>query len=278
MANYLGMDCLVDDCARVICDNIDVDNCVEVAALGVAINSKLIRDTVHRFFVDNVNEMVRRKSLFKLPRSTFIAVLESDDLVLLTSKGNVIPGVHREFVVLALAHRWLVAQTNAPGGLTFEKLTLPAFLQCTRFHFFLTASLEQLKLPNLFRGYLKSKFQDWEEVEDREEVIRAFADQGQDIQWPQQSGPRAQSTETFYLYDTRAQSLARQGHHQFDQAAHGFDLSCANFDQNITAVRLFSLELPDMEVLKKITVTFCDGSEKTVTTQVVIIRFPHIQP
>ena len=52
------MDCLVDDCARVICDNIDVDNCVEVATLGVAINSELIRDTVHRFFVDNVNEMV----------------------------------------------------------------------------------------------------------------------------------------------------------------------------------------------------------------------------
>jgi len=266
VANYLGMDCLVEDCARVICDNIDLENCTEVASLGVAINSKLIRDTVHKFIVDNVNELVQRKDLYKLPRSTFIAVLESSKLVLHTSKGNVVPGAHREFMVLALAYRWLANQAQPLGD--FKKLTLMAFVQCTRFRSFLAADLEQLKLPNLFRGYLKSKFQDWEEVEEREDVIRAFTDQGQNIQWPQLSGPRSQSQETFYLYDPRAQSLARQGHQQFDQAAHGFDLSCDNFDQNITALRLFTLEMPDMEVLKKITLTFCDGSEKTVTTQI----------
>jgi len=266
VANYLGMDCLVEDCARVICDNIDLENCTEVASLGVAINSKLIRDTVHKFIVDNVNELVQRKDLYKLPRSTFIAVLESSKLVLHTSKGNVVPGAHREFMVLALAYRWLANQAQPLGD--FKKLTLTAFVQCTRFRSFLAADLEQLKLPNLFRGYLKSKFQDWEEVEEREDVIRAFTDQGQNIQWPQLSGPRSQSQETFYLYDPRAQSLARQGHQQFDQAAHGFDLSCDNFDQNITALRLFTLEMPDMEVLKKITLTFCDGSEKTVTTQI----------
>jgi len=267
VANYLGMDCLVEDCARVICDNIDLENCTEVASLGVAINSKLIRDTVHKFIVDNVNELVQRKDLYKLPRSTFIAVLESSKLVLHTSKGNVVPGAHREFMVLALAYRWLANQAQPLGD--FKKLTLTAFVQCTRFQSFLAADLEQLKLPNLFRGYLKSKFQDWEEVEEREDLIRAFTDQGQNIQWPPQlSGPRSQSQETFYLYDPRAQSLARQGHQQFDQAAHGFDLSCANFDQNITALRLFTLEMPDMEVLKRITLTFCDGSEKTVTTQI----------
>ena len=269
MANYLGMDCLVEDCARVICDNIDLENCTEVANLGVAINSKLIRDTVHKFIVDNVNDLIRRKDLYKLPRSTFIAVLESDNLVLHTSKGNVVPGAHREFMVLALAHRWIAAQAHPLDD--FKKLTLMAFVQCTRFRSFLAADFEQLKLPNLFRGYLKSKFQDWEEVEEREDVIRAFADQGQNIQWPQlSSGPRSRSQETFYLYDPRAQSLARQGHQQFDQAAHGFDLSSANFDQNITAVQLFTLEMPDMEVLKRITLTFCDGSEKTVATQVII--------
>ena len=269
MANYLGMDCLVEDCARVICDNIDLENCTEVANLGVAINSKLIRDTVHKFIVDNVNDLIRRKDLYKLPRSTFIAVLESDNLVLHTSKGNVVPGAHREFMVLALAHRWIAAQAHPLGD--FKKLTLMAFVQCTRFRSFLAADFEQLKLPNLFRGYLKSKFQDWEEVEEREDVIRAFADQGQNIQWPQlSSGPRSRSQETFYLYDPRAQSLARQGHQHFDQAAHGFDLSSANFDQNITAVQLFTLEMPDMEVLKRITLTFCDGSEKTVATQVII--------
>jgi len=265
VANYLGMDCLVDDCARVICENIDLENCTEIANLGVAINSKLIRDTVHKFIVENVHELVQRKDLYKLPRSTFIALVESDQLVLRTSKGNVVPGAHREFMVLSLAHRWLAAQTQPLGD--SKKLTLMAFVQCTRFRSFLAANLEQLKLPNLFRGYLKSKFQDWEEVEEREDVIRAFADQGQNIQWPQLSEPRAQSQETFYLYDPRAQSLARQGHQQFDQAAHGFDLSCASFDQNVTAVRLFTLEMPDMEVLKRITLTFCDGSEKSVATQ-----------
>ena len=268
----MGMDCLVDDCARVICDNIDLENCTEIATLGVAINSKLIRDTVHKFIVDNINELNQRKDLDKLPRSTFIAVIESDKLVLHTSKGNVVPGAHREFMVLALAHRWLAAQPLGDS----KKLTLIAFVQCTRFRSFLAANLEQLKLPNLFRGYLKSKFQDWEEVEEREAVIRAFADQGQNIQWPQLSGPRSRSQETFYLYDPRAQSLARQGHQQFDQAAHGFDLSSANFDQNITAVRLFTLEMPDMEVLKRITLTFCDGSEKSVTTQVIIDRLVHV--
>ena len=249
----------------VICDNVDIDNCIEVANLGVAINSKLIRETVHKFLINNMNELTRRKDLFKLPRSTFISLLESDDLVLLTSKGNIVPGAHREFMVLALAHRWLEAhQVQSPGG---EKFNLSAFLQCTRFHSFLTANqLEQLKLPNLFRGYLKSKFLDWEEVEDRDDVIGAF--ENQDIQWPTESGPRSKSHETFYLYDPRAQSLARQGHQQFDQAPHGFDISCDNFDQNITAVSLFTLELPDTEVLKKITLTFCDGSEKSVSTQV----------
>ena len=249
----------------VICDNVDIDNCIEVANLGVAINSKLIRETVHKFFINNLNELTRRKELFKLPRSTFISLLESDHLVLLTSKGNVVPGVHREFMVLALAHRWLEAQeVESPRG---EKFNLSAFLQCTRFHSFLTANqLEQLKLPNLFRGYLKSKFLDWEEVEDRDDVIGAF--ENQDIQWPTESGPRSKSHETFYLYDPRAQSLARQGHQQFDQAPQGFDISCDNFDQNITAVSLFTLELPDTEVLKKITLTFCDGSEKSVSTQV----------
>ena len=98
------------------------------------------------------------------------------------------------------------------------------------------------------------------------ENIGAF--ENQDIQWPTQSGPRSKSHETFYLYDPRAQSLARQGHQQFDQAPHGFDISCDNFDKNITAVSLFTLELPDTEVLKKITLTFCDGSEKSVSTQV----------
>ena len=275
VANYLGMDCLVEDCARVICDNIDLENCIEVASLGVAINSKLIRDTVYKVIVDNVNELVQRKDLYKLQRSTFIAVLESDQLVLHTSKGNVVPGAHREFMVLALAYRWLATQAQPLGD--FRKLSLTAFVQCTRFRSFLAADLEQLKLPNLFRGYLKSKFQDWEEVEEREDVIRAFTDQGQNIQWPPQlSGPRSQSQETFYLYDPRAQSLARQGHQQFDQAAHGFDLSCSNFDQNITALRLFTLEMPDMEVLKRITLTFCDGSEKTVTTQVIINLLVHI--
>ena len=106
----MGMDCLVDDCARVSCDNIDLENCTEIATLGVAINSKLIRDTVHKFIVDNINELNHRKDLDKLPRSTFIAVIESDKLVLHTSKGNVVPGAHREFMVLALAHRWLAAQ------------------------------------------------------------------------------------------------------------------------------------------------------------------------
>ena len=76
----------------VICDNVDIDNCIEVANLGVAMNSKLIRETVHKFLINNMNELTRRKDLFKLPRSTFISLLESDDLVLLTSKGNVVPG------------------------------------------------------------------------------------------------------------------------------------------------------------------------------------------
>ena len=250
---------------------IDLENCTEIANLGVAINSKLIRDTVHEFIVENVHELIQRKDLYKLPRSTFIAMIESDQLVLRTSKGNVVPGAHREFMVLSLAHRWLAAQTQPLGD--SKKLTLVAFVQCTRFRSFLAANLEQLKLPNLFRGYLKSKFQDWDEVEEREDVIRAFADQGQNIQWPQLSEPRVQSQETFYLYDPRAQSLARQGHQQFDQAAHGFDLSCASFDQNVTAVRLFTLEMPDMEVLKRITLTFCDGSEKSVATQVIIEWF-----
>jgi len=265
VANYLGMDFFVEDCAMVICDNVDIDNCIEVANLGVAINSKLIRETVHKFLINNMNELTRRKDLFKLPRSTFISLLESDDLVLLTSKGNVVPGAHREFMVLALARRWLEAhQVQSPRG---EKFNLSAFLQCTRFHSFLTDNqLEQLKLPNLFRGYLKSKFLDWEEVGDRDDVIGAF--ENQDIQWPTQSGPRSKSHETFYLYDPRAQSVARQGHQQFDQAPHGFDISCDNFDQNITAVSLFTLELPDTEVLKKITLTFCDGSEKSVSTQI----------
>ena len=89
----------------VICDNVDIDNCIEVANLGVAINSKLIRETVHKFLINNMNELTRRKDLFKLPRSTLISLLESDDLVLLTSKGNVVPGAHREFMVLALARR-----------------------------------------------------------------------------------------------------------------------------------------------------------------------------
>ena len=130
------MDCFVEDCAMVICDNVDIDNCIEVANLGVAINSKLIRETVHKFFINNLNELTRRKDLFKLPRSTFISLLESDHLVLLTSKGNVVTGVYREFMVLALAHRWLEAhQVQSPGG---EKFNLPAFLQCTRFHSFLT--------------------------------------------------------------------------------------------------------------------------------------------
>ena len=67
--------------------------------------------------------------------------------------------------------------------------------------------------------------------------------------------------------------MARQGHPQFDQNAQtsssqSFDLSCDNFNQNITGLSLFTRSTPDMELLKRITLTFCDGSEKSVSTQV----------
>ena len=48
----------------------------------------------------------------------------------------------------------------------------------------------------------------------------------------------------------------------------GFDLSCDDFNQNIRSMKLFSQESGSMDLLKRITLTFCDGSEKTVATQV----------
>ena len=48
----------------------------------------------------------------------------------------------------------------------------------------------------------------------------------------------------------------------------GFDLSCDDFNQNIRSLKLFSQESGSLDLLKRITLTFCDGSEKTVATQV----------
>jgi hypothetical protein len=176
-----------------------------------------------------------------------------------------VPSGHREFSVLAVAHRWLAANTQL-------SLHLSAFLDCTRFAFFLSANLEQFRLSNIVRAYLKSKFQDYEEVVDRAEVISAFDDLALTCPWPVDPGrPRKESQETFYLYDPRVRSLARQGHSQFDHfstAENTFDLSCNNFNQNITGLRLLTQDTAQLELLKKITLTFCDGSEKTVSTQV----------
>ena len=41
-ANFLGMDCLMEECAEVICEKIDLDNCIEVACLGTAVGLGLL--------------------------------------------------------------------------------------------------------------------------------------------------------------------------------------------------------------------------------------------
>merc|ERR1712080_349168 len=81
---------------------------------------------------------------------------------------------------------------------------------------------------------------------------------------------RKDSKETFYLFDPRMGSVISQEHDAFDFSSTegSFDLSCEHFDQNITSIRLFTQKIEDEEVLKKISLTFCDGTEKSVSTQV----------
>ena len=219
-ANFLGMDCLMEECAEVICEKIDLDNCIEVACLGSYVGSELMVKTSEEFIVNHIEALQNRglstpserssADIFELPLSSFRAVLQSDDLVLHTSKGNIVPGGHREFHVLALAHRYIQAQQPQTD------LKISSFLDCIRFGFYLSKTLTK---PSLLMHYLKSKFHDYSEVEDRAEVISSFCQLSQDsvLTWPVMPTARARSQETFYLYDPRVRSLVRQGHHKFDQ-------------------------------------------------------------
>jgi len=141
---------------------------------------------------------------------------------------------------------------------------------CTRFPSFLPG----LELPGILRSFLRTKFLDYPEVADRALILAACSQLALAGAWSgPPPGPRDLSQETFYLYNPRQRSMARQGHPQFDQSqetssSQSFDLSCDNFNQNITGLSLFTRSTPDMELLKRITLTFCDGSEKSVSTQV----------
>ena len=227
------------------------------------------------YIVDNINELIPKGettqtpnqshtfcagSLNLLPLASFRAILSSTSLVLVTRKGNPIPGTHREFHLLALA--WGYASQSDPA-------LLPSLLDCLRLGPFLSKQLSQ---PSILLPYLKSKFQDYEEIQDRMDVFRAVEAWPSQLplKWSEEAMSRQHSEETFYLYDPRVRSLVRQGHPQFDQNTENstFDLSCEHFDQNITKVRLFTQESHHLDLLKKITLTFCDGSEKTAQTVV----------
>jgi len=263
VANYLGMNCLVDNCAEIICENIDLDNCVEVAMLANDIASEQMKMVIKKFFVDNFNQLISSGHVYHLPLTTLRSVLQSNDLVVETAKGNVVPGIHREFHLLAVAHRWMKNQHSS-------SLHLSHFLDCIKFGSFLSTNLEQLKLPNIFRAVLKSKFQDYEEIEDRMEIISCFDDLSLTNPWLCVAKPRKKSTETFYLYDPRSRNVIRQGHDRFDPSNKEgwFDMSCDHFNHNISGISLYTKENQDWTVLKRINLTFCDGKEKSVTTQV----------
>jgi len=80
---------------------------------------------VTEFLVAHATELAASGRLTRLPEAALRRVLLSDHLVLRTARGNVVPGVHREFHVLAIAFRWLEANPSTT--------TLTSLLACIRY-------------------------------------------------------------------------------------------------------------------------------------------------
>ena len=77
------------------------------------------------FLAAHATQLEAEGRLARLPEAALRRLLLSDQLVLHTARGSVVPGVHREFHALAIAFRWLEANPSTTS--------LASLLACTRY-------------------------------------------------------------------------------------------------------------------------------------------------
>eukprot|EP00092_Neocalanus_flemingeri_P004099 GFUD01004411.1.p1 GENE.GFUD01004411.1~~GFUD01004411.1.p1 ORF type:complete len:619 (+),score=133.22 GFUD01004411.1:253-2109(+) len=252
VANYLGITCLIDVCAEYVAQNIDIFNCIEVAKLSSIIKSDSLSSRSVEFVVKNLQEIIDTKDseIYQLPSELFRKVLQDNNLLIRTRRGNITPGYYREYHLLDLARHYVKINTE---------VAMSFFLDCFR----ISDIKQTLTLPH---------FNDYKEIEDKPnmvEIVNACIISESDIIQPME---RLLGKEDFFLHDPRNSKVIKSSPmtQSYPKSSTAFDLSCENFNQNIKKITLFSQNTnsdgSDAQ-LKRIQLTFCDGSQRSISTE-----------
>ena len=250
-ANYLGITCLVELAAAYIAKNIDISNCVEIAKLSSCIDSKILSSSILTFLVDNFQFLVDDidDKVYDLPAKVFRNILDSDNVTMKTRIGNITPGFYREYHLLEQAYKYSKKSPDVD----------------------ISVLLEPIRIPHINNIGDLAHFMNYKELENKDEIAKLCKLYSSDYSEMKKS--RLLAREEILNHEPRFSKVTVDSNsYKPDVSSQNrkFDLSCENFNQNIRKITLFSLagnmDGSD-EILKKIQIIFCDGSEKTVATE-----------
>ena len=124
VANFLEVIPLCNLCAQFLAVRLDEDNISELSSLGSMMASDILLKSSIEFLLNNPKLLTDNKIVHFLPKEVLKETLKSNELLLFSQNGNMVPGIKREIMVAEIISKYLRVN-NVEGNFEY-------FLECLK--------------------------------------------------------------------------------------------------------------------------------------------------
>ena len=107
VANFLEVIPLCNLCAQFLSARLDEENLSELSNLGSMMGSNILLKSSVQYLLNNSKHLNEDKIVSSLPKEVLKETLKSNQLLLFSKNGNVVPGLRREIMVAEIITRYL---------------------------------------------------------------------------------------------------------------------------------------------------------------------------
>ena len=107
VANFLEVVPLCNLCAQFLAIRLDEENISELSNLGSMIGCEILLQSSIQYLLNNPKHLTNDKTVPTLPKEVLKETLKSNQLILFSSNGNIVPGIKREIMVAEIISKYL---------------------------------------------------------------------------------------------------------------------------------------------------------------------------
>ena len=107
VANFLEVVPLCNLCAQFLAIRLDEENIKELSNLGSMIGCDILRQSSIQYLLNNPKHLSDDRIIHSLPKEVLKETLKSNQLILFSPNGNIVPGIKREIMVAEIISKYL---------------------------------------------------------------------------------------------------------------------------------------------------------------------------